>query len=516
MNVLVPLPIVLPLIGAGLCIALRSLAAQRVVAVAAVTGALGAAGAALAGVERHGPVAVAVGGWPAPRGIVLVGDLLALLLLVVSLATVLAVLVYAVGQRGTDEASGFFHPLYLVLTAGVAASFLTGDLFNLFVAIEVMLSASYVLITLGGRRSQVRSGMTYVVINLLASTVLVTVIGLIYAATGTVNMADAALRLDAVPDAVRTSLGVLLLVTFGIKAAIFPLFFWLPDSYPTAPTAVTAVFAGLLTKVGVYTIIRTQGLLFPHDRASTLILVLAGLTMVVGVFGAIAQDDIKRILSFHIVSQIGYMIFGLGLFTVAGLAGAIFFVAHQIPVKTALFLVGGMVETGTGTSALNRLGGLIRTAPAAAALFLLGALSLAGLPPFSGFFGKLALVQAGLAAEAWVITGVSLFVSILTLFSMTKIWAGAFWGEQRAEPAPAPRTADAAGAVATTGGAAAAPEGGPGALRPIPRLMTWATAGLVGVTLFVAVAAQPIYELSERAAGELLDRTAYLEAVLEQ
>jgi multicomponent Na+:H+ antiporter subunit D len=370
--------------------------------------------------------------------------------------------------------------------------FLTGDLFNLFVAFEVMLSASYVLITLGGTEDQVRTGMTYVVISIVASTFFLTAVGLIYAATGTVNMADLAGRLADLPDSVRSALGLLLLVVFGVKAAIFPLFFWLPDSYPTAPSPVTAIFAGLLTKVGVYAIIRTQTLLFPADGNGTLLLFLAGATMVVGVLGAIAQDDIKRILSFHIVSQIGYMIMGLGLFTVAGLAGAILYTVHHIVVKTSLFLVSGLVEHLDGTGLLRRLGGIARRAPLVGALFLLPALSLAGLPPFSGFVAKLALVQAGLDTEAWLIVGVSLAVSALTLFSMTKIWAGAFWGAPEGQAHPEASDARQRG----------------------PRLMVGATAALVIVSLGIAVAAGPVYELSERAAGELLAPSAYVEAVL--
>jgi multicomponent Na+:H+ antiporter subunit D len=497
-NALVPLLVALPLLTAGISVVLwRMVRLQQLLALAVVTASLGISIAVLVHVERHGTVAVDMGAWPAPIGITLVADLMSAMLLCVSLATVLAVLVYAIGQPRADKAAYYFHPLYLVLTAGVSASFLTGDLFNLFVAFEIMLSASYVLITLGGSRNQVRAGMTYVVINLLASTLLVTTIGLIYAATGTVNMADLVARLGDLPTGVQSALGILLLVTFGIKAAIFPLFFWLPDSYPTAPMAVTAVFAGLLTKVGVYAIIRTQTLLFGGDVfPQNLLLVIAGLTMVIGVFGAVAQSDVKRILSFHIVSQIGYMVFGLAVYTVAGLAGAILFVVHQIPVKTALFLVGGMVEEVTGTGALHRLGGLIRRAPLTAVLFLLAALSLAGLPPFSGFVGKLALVQAGLGAEQWALTGVSLAVSVLTLYSMTKIWAGVFWGE----PDEPPPLASAAGE---------------GRLRP-PRLMSGATVGLVALTLGIAAFAQPLYELSERAAVDLLAPETYVEAVFDR
>lgn len=498
MDAAIPLLVALPLAASGLSIVLwRRVRVQQALGVGTVATSLGLAVGLLLHVESRGIVAVDIGGWPAPIGITLVADLLSMMLLCVSLATVLAVLVYAIGQPRTDKSAFYFHPLYLVLTAGVSASFLTGDLFNLFVSFEVMLSASYVLITLGGAQQQVRSGMTYVVINLLASTLLITVIGLTYAATGTVNMADLVGRLDGIPDGVRAALGALLLVTFGIKAAIFPLFFWLPDAYPTAPMAVTAVFAGLLTKVGVYAIIRTQTLLFgPDGFLEPLLLVVAVLTMVVGVLGAIAQDDMKRILSFHIVSQVGYMIFGLALFSVGGLAATTLFMVHHIPVKTSLFLVTGVVEQVTGSGALRQLGGLIRRTPLLAALFLVPALSLAGLPPFSGFVGKLALAQAGLAAEQWLATGVSLVVSALTLYSMTKIWAGVFWGT----PEEAPLLPSAAGEAR---------------LRP-PALMVGATCGLVSLTLGIALFAQPLYQLSERAAVDLLDRSAYVTTVLDR
>ncbi|MEX0790955.1 MAG: proton-conducting transporter membrane subunit, partial [Actinomycetota bacterium] len=291
---------------------------------------------------------------------------------------------------------------------------------------------------------------------------------------------------------------LLLLVVFGIKAALFPLFSWLPDSYPTAPTPVTAVFAGLLTKVGVYAIIRTQTLMFPTEgEASTVILVLAALTMGVGIFGAIAQDDVKRILSFHIVSQIGYMVFGLGLFTLAGLAGAVLFIVHQIVVKTALFLVAGLIERAGGESKLSRLGGMVHQTPLIAVLFLLPALSLAGIPPFSGFVAKLALVEAGFAAEQWTLVGVSLAVSALTLFSMTKIWAGVFWGAP--EEVPAGRQP---GALVAGAGSMGAPAG-----------MVLATAGLVALSIAIAVASGPLWDLSIRAAAQLLDPSVYVTTV---
>jgi multicomponent Na+:H+ antiporter subunit D len=308
-----------------------------------------------------------------------------------------------------------------------------------------------------------------------------------------VNLADLSLRIAELDPGLQTALALLLLLVFGIKAAIFPLFFWLPDSYPTASTPVTAVFAGLLTKVGVYTMVRTQTLLFPDaNRPGTVILVLATLTMVIGVLGAIAQDDVKRILSFHIVSQIGYMIFGLGLFTVAGVAGAVVFIVHQIPVKTALFMAGGLIEHAGGHSKLSRIGGLLHRTPVIAMLFLLPALSLAGIPPLSGFIGKLALVNAGVGSGAWWPTAASLAAGVLTLFSMTKIWGGTFWGTPD-EPVPGHEPTGRFGA---------------------PPLMVFSTGGVVAVTLGIAVLTGPLWELCLRAGTELLDPSVYVGAVL--
>ncbi len=500
MRTVLPLLIVLPILGAGVNMALwRLVRVQQVLGVSILVASLFMSLGLLDHVNRFGPLAVHLGGWQAPLGITLVADVFSVLLLVVAMLALLAVFVYAIGQPRADKGAFYFHSLYLVLAAGIAGAFLAGDLFNLFVSIEVMLSASYVLITLGGSRSQVRSGMTYVIINLVASTLLVTTIGLIYAATGTVNMADAAGKLQDVPEGVRLAIGGLMLVTFGIKAAIFPLFFWLPDSYPTAPVTVTAVFAGLLTKIGMYAIIRTQTLLFPTGGESmTLLLVVSAATMVIGALGAIAQNDMKRILSFSIVSQIGYILFGLSIYSVAGIAGAVFFLVHQIPVKTALFLVQGLVETVTGSSALDKAGGLMRQNPFIAAMFVLAGLSLVGLPPLSGFFGKLALVEAGLASGKWIVTGISLLVSLLTLIYMTKIWANVFWGE-KVEKQPI---------VTQDGRVFELPE-------HAPRLMNAATLGIVCVTLAVAIFAEPIWQLCDQAAQELLKPgTSYVSVVM--
>jgi multicomponent Na+:H+ antiporter subunit D len=309
-------------------------------------------------------------------------------------------------------------------------------------------------------------------------------------------MADLGVRLAELPSGVTTAFAVLLLVVFGIKAAIFPLFFWLPDSYPTAPSPITAVFAGLLTKVGVYAIIRTQMVLFTDaTRPKTLLLVVAALTMVIGVLGAIAQDDIRRILSFTIVSQIGYMMMGLAFFTVAGTAAVVYSMIHHIIITTALFVIAGLVGEASGSSSMSRIGGMVRTTPLLAAMFLVTALSVAGIPPLSGFVSKFALIDAGVGVGEYAIVAVSLLVSLLTLFSMVRIWIGVFWSPPESK-ALLP--------------SAAVPSGGG------PTLMVGPTVALVACSLAIAIAAGPIYTFSEATARELLDRPHYIEEVLKR
>jgi len=283
-----------------------------------------------------------------------------------------------------------------------------------------------------------------------------------------------------------------LFVVFGIKAGLFPLFSWLPDSYPAASAAVTAIFAGLLTKIGVYAIIRTQTLFFDVDaRPAGLLLIVAALTMSIGVFGAIAQSDVKRILSFHIVSQIGYMVFGLALFTVAGVAAAVFYTFNNIILKTTLLMVAGLIARRGGSTRLGQLGGLVRTAPLLGIMFALPALSLAGIPPFGGFVAKFSVFDAGVDSGAWIVVAVAALVSLMTMYSMNKIWSGAFWGEPEEAPQRQPQSAGAPGLG----------------------LMMLSTVALVLVGLAVMVWARPLFELTERAAADLLDPARYVQAV---
>lgn len=492
-SALVPLPIAVPLFAAALTVVFaRFRTAQQVMSVAALVGVVAVSIALLTEADRHDVVTMDAGGWAAPLGITYVVDRLAGIMLVTSSLMLLVVQLYAIGQRGVADRHAGFAPIYLVLASGVSASFITGDMFNLFVAFEMMLAASYVLLTLGGSQEQVRAGMTYVVISLVFSAVFITALALLYAATGTVNMADLAERMPELSDGVRTGFSLLLLLVFGIKAGLFPLFFWLPDSYPMAPGPVTAIFAGLLTKVGVYAIIRTQTLLFPPEsQQGTALLIIGGLTMLIGVLGALAQDDLKRLFSFLIVSQIGYMIFGLGLFTVAGVTAVVFYIAQTILVKTNLFLVVGLIDRHAGSTRLSRLGGLVRSAPVIAFCFAVPAMSLAGLPPSAGFAGKFSLIDAGVAVEQWLIVATAIVVGLLTLFSMTKVWSGAFWGQ----PESPLELADG-------------PNGG------VPAMMLFATGVTVALSIGYVVFAGPIFELAGRAGSDLMDPSVYLDAVL--
>ena len=491
-EVLVTLPVLLSLLGAAVSLTLsRWLLAQRVLSAAVLAVVVVDAALLLVRADAERAVVVQMGDFPAPLGITLVADRLSALLVLVSACVLLVVLLFAVGQ-GLSETSRFpvaaFHPAYLALAAGVSHAFLTGDLFNLFVAFEVLLVASYVLMTIAGDRPAVRSGMTYVVVALLSSALFLMGIALVYAATGTVNMADLSVRLAEVDPALRTALGVLFLVVFGIKAAVFPVFSWLPDSYPAAPAPVTAVFAGLLTKVGVYAIIRTQTLVFDGSAVSSLVLWAGILTMTVGILGAVAQQDMKRMLSFTLVSHIGYMLFGLGLFSVAGLAGALVYVVHHIVVQTTLFLVAALADRRAAPGEVRSVTGLAHAAPAVGVLFFLPALSLAGIPPFSGFVAKLGLLQAGVAQGGWLpllSVGVALAVSLLTLYALAAHWVRTFWGE-----------------------VSGVEEGG-----RVPRRMTApAVVAVVGMLVLTPLAG-PLYGVGERASRDLLQADVYRSAV---
>ena len=433
-SYLIPLPIIIPALAAALAMLFaRNAHAQRRIAFFSLL-TLATVNAALIFIaDTTGIQTVQVGGWDAPVGITLVADRLSTVMLFTSSVVLFSVMWYAISQGvrdGTkDEPVAVFLPTYMLLTMGVNVSFLAGDLFNLYVGFEIFLVASYVLLTLGASPARVRAGVGYVMVSMASSLIFVLALAYIYAAVGTMNMAQIGIRMEDIPAGTRSAVFAVLLIAFGIKAAVFPLDAWLPDSYPTAPSLVTAVFAGLLTKVGVYAIIRARTSIFTAGGLDNLLMWVVLATMLVGILGAIAQSDIKRLLSFTLVSHIGYMIFGVALGTAQGLSGAIFYAVHHILVQTALFLVVGLIERQAGTSSLRRLGSLIYTAPLIAILYFIPAMNLGGIPPFSGFLGKIMLIQAG-ANEgswmSWVLIGGAVVTSLLTLYVMVLVWAKGF------------------------------------------------------------------------------------------
>ena len=524
--VLTPLPVLIPtLAAAATLLAGRSARLQRSIAVVALSAVVAVCAALVYYADRLGTIVVHVGGWGStepgmgPLGISLVADRLSALMLLVSAIVLLGVVFYAIGQgiRDGDERQpvSIFLPTYLVLSAGVCTAFLAGDLFNLFVGFEVLLSASFVLLTIGASAERVRAGIAYVMVSMVSSLIFLAGIALVYATTGTLNMAEVAVRLDDVPDGTRNALFAVLLVAFGIKAAVFPLSAWLPDSYPTAPAPVTAVFAGLLTKVGVYAIIRAHSLLFPGGSMDGVLLVAALLTMLVGILGAIAQSDIKRLLSFTLVSHIGYMVFGIALANDLGMSGAIYYVAHHIVVQTTLFLVVGLIERQAGASTLQRLGGLAAASPLLAFVFLVPALNLGGIPPFSGFIGKVALLEAGTrdgSVLAWLLVGGGVLTSLLTLYAVARVWTKAFW-RARAD-APQGDLSAATPSALLDDAEADVSFADRDDVGRMPVGMVLPTAALIAVGLALTVWAGPIFGYSERAADQVLDRGQYVSAVL--
>jgi multicomponent Na+:H+ antiporter subunit D len=486
---LLALPIVLPMLTAALLLLVSPGRIQRWLAFGGASAVLGVGVALGKRVHGSGIQVLQSGGWPAPFGITLVADHVTAGLIIA--VGIVAVAVTAYGFAGIDprrESVGY-HPLFMLLLMGVSGAFLTGDLFNLYVWFEVMLVASFVLMALHRSKAQVRAAFIYVSLNLLASAILLTALGLLYGQAGTLNMADLSQQWSREgPPPLHLPMALLFLTAFGIKSALFPWFFWLPASYHTPPAAVSALFAGLLTKVGVYSMLRVFTLLFRElpSEVYTLILVLSAATMLIGVVCSISQQDFRRALSFNLVGHIGYTTLGLGLLTPLALAGSLFYVLHHIVAITNLFLISGVFLRLRRTTELTGLGSFYKSHPYLSLMALVPMFALAGVPPFAGFIGKLALIKAAFSAKVYWAGAVALLVSLLSLFSIARLWNEAFF--RSAAP-----NADAAGPLWQQ-------------LLPI--------AGLSLVSLLLSVGAEPLFELTLRAARDLLAPDAYIRAVL--
>ncbi len=461
----------------------------QVVAFAGAAGILVSAIVILNAVIHRGTQVLQIGGWPAPFGITLVADTFSALLIL--MVGIVGTVVTGQSFSGVDprrESLGY-HALIHVLLMGVSGAFLTGDIFNLYVWFEVMLIASFVLMSLHRTRAQLQAAFIYVAINLLASAFLLTAIGLLYGQAGTLNFADLA---RAWPErrtpALDAAISALFLTAFGIKAGLFPFFFWLPVSYPTPPPAIGALFAGLLTKVGVYAMIRVFPLLFAGGGhpVYAVLLVLSPVTMVVGLIAALGQSDLRRVLSFNLVGHIGYTTVGLALRTQEALAASLLYMLHHMLVITTLFLVGGWFLRQRRTAALASLGGLVRSQPVVAALAMVPVFSLAGVPPLSGFIAKLGIIASAFASGHYWVAAIALLVSLLTLLSMARVWDEAFW-----KPPP--------------------PEARYGRL---PATVVMPAAVLVALTLGLTIAAGPVFDLTMHAADQLLNPAEYVDAVL--
>lgn len=504
MNALI-LPLIIPLAAAliGLAASPRR-KIQNGIGLAGALALLLACGWLFVQAATGSIVVLSLGSWVAPFGIVLVLDLTSAIFLLVCSFSTLAVTLFGMVHQLEKPLERWYFPLQSFLLVGVNGAFLTGDLFNLFVWFEVMLIASFVLMVVGGRRSQLEGGVKYVVVNLVASALFLMGIGLIYGKTGTLNLADLALLVREGGDLSGFIKGGAALVfsSFGVKAALFPLFFWLPASYHTPAPIVTALYAGLLTKVGVYSFLRVATLLVGDDFAAwqTLFLWVAALTMITGVLGAAAQFEMRKILSFHIISQVGYLIAGLAMFTPSGLAAGLFYFVHNNLAKTNLLLVSAWIEHQRGTVDLARIGGLYRASIGCSLIFMISAFALAGIPPLSGFWAKLGIVRAGIDGGFYWLTAAALAVGMMTLFSMTKIWGEAFWKKD-------PELNESA--ISAADGGTITKEGRGNWLTLAP--MGMVVVAILGLSFF----GEPVFAWSMLAAEQLLDPVVYIESVLQ-
>lgn len=438
MTNLIILPILIPLLTGTILIFLnKRIMAQRVLAALSSISVLIVSFLNVQKVKSDGIQSLNISSWDAPFGITLVSDMFSALLVLTTNMIAFVCLLYSFKAIGEAREKYYYYPVFNFLLVGVNGAFTTGDIFNLFVFFEVMLMSSYVLLVLGGIKIQLRESIKYLLVNVISSALFVIAVAYLYSVVGTLNMAHISARISEVStngmSGILTVIAVMFLIVFGIKGAIFPLYFWMPGSYCAPPAPVLALFGALLTKVGIYSITRTYTLFFYHDRDFTfqLLSILAILSVVAGVIGAIAYWDVKKIIIYNIIVAIGVILYGVSMMNPTTITGAVYYLIHDMIIKAALFLLVGIVITITGTSHLKQISGLITRYPVLGWTFFIAALSLAGIPPLSGFVGKLLIVQGGAAGESYIGAGVVLMSSLLVLFSVMKIFIHGFWGQNR-------------------------------------------------------------------------------------
>lgn len=438
------------------------------------------------------------GNWNAPFGITFVADTFSTTMVLLASLSAAAVTVFSsVTIKRARMKFGYF-PSFHFLIMGLNGAFLTGDIFNLYVWFEVIIISSFVFITLGGKKVQIEGAVKYFTLNFLASMIFLTAIAVLYGLAGSLNMADLAGKIKEIGNQGLVQVtAILFLVGFGIKSAIFPLYFWLPDSYHTPQAAISSIFAGLLTKVGIYALLRVFSLIFiPDEFMKSLVVILAGLTLFSGGLGAVVQTNMRKMFSYLIVCHIGYMIGGLGMFTVAALSGAIFYLIHDIIIKTNLFLVGGLVYKMSGELNMKRMGGIYAKYPLIALMVAIPLFSLIGVPPLSGFWPKINLMMESFTTANYFLLGCIIFGSFITLFVLARFWSEAFWKMPEDNVRrPHIRYYDQMGR-------------GQKAMLLLPILF------LSLISLYIGLGAENISRLSNHIARELVDTSAYVQAVM--
>lgn len=435
MNNFLLLPIIIPFFfGMILMFGQKNLKYQRSFSLLGILLALASAISLLVKVKTDGIQTLTFGNWPVPFGITMVSDMVSAILVTTTLLIAFFIVWYGFGYITKERERFFYYPGIMFILTGVNGAFTTGDIFNLFVFFEVLLMSSYLLIVLGGEKQQFMGSIKYILINVISSALFVITVAFLYSVVGTLNMADIAIKIAEVNQpGIITVIAVMFLLVFGLKAAIFPLYFWLPTSYASAPIPVLTLFGALLTKVGIYAITRTYTLFFVHDLSYTheLLMGLAILTIIAGCIGALAYFDVKLIIIYNIVIAVGVILFGVSQMNEAALKGAMFYLIHDMLIKAALFMLIGIVVYITGTSDLRKMGGLMKKYPALGWFYLIAAFSLAGIPPLSGFVGKLLIVQGGFEAGSMWSSIFILASSLLVLLSVIRIFLYAFWGEEK-------------------------------------------------------------------------------------
>ncbi|MCJ8517353.1 multicomponent Na+:H+ antiporter subunit D [Pseudorhizobium tarimense] len=443
-------------------------------------------------VAVHGPFTMTAGRWLPPFGISFTADLLGALLAFASGLVALAAGIYGLRDINDTGRRYGFYPFLLLMMAGVTGAFLTGDIFNLYVWFEVLLISSFGLLILGSEREQIDGALKYAVLNLLGTTLFLIAVGYLYAIFGTLNMAQvASLAGEQREGAPLITLSALFILAFAMKAAAFPVNFWLPASYHTPRIVVAALFGGLLTKVGVYALMRVMVMLFPLEREelSLVLAVIAALTMLLGALGALAQSDLRRMAGFAVIAGIGNVIAGVAIGGATGVGGAILYAMHSIVVMTALYLLIGEAARIGGSWSLQTLGGLYREAPWIAAGAFVIFFATAGLPPFSGLWPKIMLLKAALDVGAWWLSAALLVSALILTLALGRVFLLAFWRPQLA------------------GAAVGAP------IAPNSWQRSTPIAGLVAVIVVFGLFPDAPVRLAQAAASSLADPAAYIQSV---